>query len=818
MPGVTILFPVNGKGERFRRAGFTVQKPLIPIYRKPLFFHVVDRLALGPEDRLVLIHHRDNQELVDQVMQKYPFFHTVALPNETAGAAETVYQALLRLDPHSFPQRCLILDCDTFYTQDIVHDFRYSDANICFYMDRPVEEDPLFSYIDLTPDGQIQAIAEKQKISQHANTGAYGFADMASLATYCDQTIVEGRQSQGEFYLSCVIDRMLQDGVAWRGVEVVSEHVFSIGTPAQLQTFLAHSRTVLFDLDGTLVITDEAYYHTWHSILRQHEISLTREMYHEFIHGRNDRMVVYTLLPHLKDQVEMVTREKDIAFSSFIDKVQPIPGAMAFVQRTYQEGHQLCLVTNANRSAAESILRKFDIHRFFDGIIIGSECTQPKPFPDPYRAGLQLLDASPETTIIFEDSKPGILSALGVQPALLVCLSTGHTKEELLTLGAQIVLDAFPSDLSVATLWEAHIEHSFHTLRRQIQKTIEGSVEVVLHKEKLKGGYISDVLRGVASFQAAPSVHFIVKMENRKPSKLADMAVFLGLYEREYYFYEAISRYVPIQVPQFHGLVKNDQLETIGLCLEDLFQQSPPVVVNLDLNREPIHVTLTVVQNMAKLHANFWAKPLQKIFPQLRKPNHAAFRGWQSFLQERFPAFLQKWRHHISPLSISRIQWSIENFDRIQDHLSQEPFLTLCHGDIKSPNIFYQRHSSEHVDVFFIDWQYISHAKGTQDLVFFLIESFTPTRLQQIYRILMDYYYIQLQEQGVDASYSYDAFMTDVTFAACYFPLFVAVWFGTTKEEDLVDVNFPFFFIQRYDAFLMHCLPPHAEQLMHPSS
>jgi len=28
------------------------------------------------------------------------------------------------------------------------------------------------------------------------------------------------------------------------------------------------------------------------------------------------------------------------------------------------------------------------------------------------------------------------------------------------------------------------------------------------------------------------------------------------------------------------------------------------------------------------------------------------------------------------------------------------------------------------------------------------------------------------------------------------------MWFGTTPNEDLIDVNFPFFFLQRYVAFL----------------
>jgi len=38
--------------------------------------------------------------------------------------------------------------------------------------------------------------------------------------------------------------------------------------------------------------------------------------------------------------------------------------------------------------------------------------------------------------------------------------------------------------------------------------------------------------------------------------------------------------------------------------------------------------------------------------------------------------------------------------------------------------------------------------------------------------------------------------------AACYFPFFVTIWFGTTSKNDLIDINFPFFFIQKYLRFI----------------
>ena len=114
---------------------------------------------------------------------------------------------------------------------------------------------------------------------------------------------------------------------------------------------------------------------------------------------------------------------------------------------------------------------------------------------------------------------------------------------------------------------------------------------------------------------------------------------------------------------------------------------------------------------------------------------------------------------------------------------SAEP-LTLVHGDVKSPNIFYMGDTP-----CFIDWQYIAHGKGVQDIVFFMIESFSPERMKHLYPLFKNYYYVKLLEYGV-TDYSFAEYEKDWINAMYYFPFFVAVWFGTTPNSDLIDVNF----------------------------
>ena len=77
-----------------------------------------------------------------------------------------------------------------------------------------------------------------------------------------------------------------------------------------------------------------------------------------------------------------------------------------------------------------------------------------------------------------------------------------------------------------------------------------------------------------------------------------------------------------------------------------------------------------------------------------------------------------------------------------------------------------------------------------------MIESFTEEKVKQVYPTLSNYYYLQLLENGV-TEYSMKDYQSDIRNAMFYFPFFVAVWFGTTPAEDLIDINFPYFFIKR---------------------
>lgn len=547
----------------------------------------------------------------------------------------------------------------------------------------------------------------------------------------------------------------------------------------------------MFDLDGTIVITDEIYYEIWKKILLDYNIHLNKELYNKYIYGNSDTEVCNNL--GINYSINL-SENKDLYFSEYIHLIKVIPGFYDFIKKIHFSGYKICIVTNCNRITAELIINHINITNYISFIVIGSECNNPKPYPDPYIYAYNKfkdLIGVDIKSIIFEDSKTGILSAKGSSPMCLVGITTLYNKEDLLHY-VDLVFDNYENiDISVLLNYNKNIMDE-NRLIKYIKKSLKlNEDKIKIFTDKLKGGFISDIIK--LEFVKNDKIkNAVIKLENKNDNFLSKMACDLELYNREYYFYENVSKYVPIKIPIFYGLLKNNDYENIGIILENLFSKG--FSQNLNLNIESIDISLKIIDQLARLHSEFWNKDLKKIFNGLKKNNEFSFK-WNDFIKEKYPIFCNKW-NFLKKSHIEIFDKIIKNFDNIENELSSGN-LTLCHGDVKSANMFFDNEKNP----IFIDWQYLLIGKGTQDLVFFMIESFDETTIKKYYKLFIDYYYVKLQEYSVN-NYTKEEYLIDIKNSTMYFPFFVMIWFGTVSSDELIDKNFPYFFIKKYINFL----------------
>lgn len=140
----------------------------------------------------------------------------------------------------------------------------------------------------------------------------------------------------------------------------------------------------------------------------------------------------------------------------FLELVQtdltPVRGLVSLLRHASTSGWNMALVTNAPRPTVELMVAALGVEEWLPPSmwVLGVECDNPKPHPEPYLKGLSLCgDADPSTALVFEDSPSGVKAgvAAGVRT---VGVLTSQLEQTLLDVGASFGIPDFAAPL----LWQ----------------------------------------------------------------------------------------------------------------------------------------------------------------------------------------------------------------------------------------------------------------------------------------------------------------------------------------------------------------------------
>ncbi|CAF1095236.1 unnamed protein product [Adineta ricciae] len=294
---MNIIIPMGGIGNRFSKENYRFPKPLINIVGRPMLFWLFDHLETEDDDiiYLGLLENLDKQFNLSQRLKiEYPEkkFEKILLDFETRGAVETLFIVLQSMNPDRLKYKTISLDCDTIYFESILKKFRAvsNETNVSFYFEDH-QGKPIYSYLNIDENLKIIDVREKIMISNHANTGAYGFRSGQILKDYAIQLLDEAVGYSGEYYTTNLMKLMLQNNEDFRGIEIQKENFICVGTPDQLNEFLKLIKTkrsdqfqirqmrFCFDLDNTLV-SYPTIYGDYNSVEPIYEnIQLVKELY-----------------------------------------------------------------------------------------------------------------------------------------------------------------------------------------------------------------------------------------------------------------------------------------------------------------------------------------------------------------------------------------------------------------------------------------------------------------------------------------------------------------------------------------------------------
>ena len=795
-----ILIPLGGTGERFKINGYDKPKSLIDVNNKPILFHLLDNLTLtAPDVDFVYIPY--NKEYADYnfetlVKTKYPNiqFHFFKLLENTRGAVETINLSLKYLIDTEVINKdtdvpLLCVDGDNYYKSDIISKWGH-DNTVFIFNDKG--QDAKYSYIDIT-NNIVTNIVEKEKISDNACCGAYGFKSFLDVIKYSNYIIDNNIRNKNEFYVSTMINEMISDKHVFIGNVVLNKDYYSLGTPSQVNK---HGYTLLFDLDGTLVNTDDIYLAVWQEIFNKYNIqcNIDNEFFNFFIKGKSDEIFLRYLIPSISDtNMNEISILKD---KLFIDKINRscsnilIPGAIECM-----ETHKNCkigIVTSSNKSSATEILRKTGLADYISILVTSEDTLNHKPSPEPYLKAIELLSANDDKIVIFEDSYSGYTSARNTNVSNIVMVYNSDTCAEIMNSNTHKIDNYL--NFNIEDILSENTETKPH-IATIIQKYLNYMPlkSVDMGSQDIKTGYICDIQSYTLKFRNNTNESIILKINNIE-NELAVTAEMLNLYKNEEYFYQHISNNININVPKYYGTIDVDDNKR-GIILNNLNTKSGQFNINLNNN---VTVLLSVVREIANMHCKYWFNnpndiPINMIdIPKVNEIIH-----YKTLISDRYKTFITNNQTILNDVDIKILNDCYENFTINVNMVSSYP-ISFCHGDFKSANIFYENNKTPYI----LDWQYIQINKGISDIVFLLVESIEYD--ERLVQTVLNYYYYSIIETGIE--YTYETMMNDFKLNLQIFPFVVCVWFNSEDNDKLLDKVFPIKFMRNmlsyYHAFL----------------
>lgn len=172
-------------------------------------------------------------------------------------------------------------------------------------------------------------------------------------------------------------------------------------------------KAVLFDIDGTLVDSNDYHVTAWEEAFSEIDARFDRQIIHAQV-GKGTDMLVPTLLPEIDEDGEEQLGEahSHVFKSKFLNKVKPFPGARELLERVQQAGQRVVLASSASKAELEHYIELLDATGIVSETTCSDDVENTKPAPDIFATALKkVAPLSAEEVIVVGDTPYDIEAA-----------------------------------------------------------------------------------------------------------------------------------------------------------------------------------------------------------------------------------------------------------------------------------------------------------------------------------------------------------------------------------------------------------------------
>lgn len=207
---------------------------------------------------------------------------------------------------------------------------------------------------------------------------------------------------------------------------------------------------VIFDMDGVLVLTEQAHWESWLEAARPRGAQLSYAAFKSCFGRINPDCIPILFGPRSAEESVAIAEEKEAAFRRIVRATVPlVPGIVDFLSSLSKLNVRLAVGSSGPPENVKALLEGGRIAHFFGATVDGAQVQRGKPAPDVFLIGAQRLGVLPAACAVVEDAPVGIRAAVaaGMVP---IGVATTHPEADLRQAGATWI---FPEPAAIDPVW-----------------------------------------------------------------------------------------------------------------------------------------------------------------------------------------------------------------------------------------------------------------------------------------------------------------------------------------------------------------------------
>jgi HAD superfamily hydrolase (TIGR01509 family) len=183
--------------------------------------------------------------------------------------------------------------------------------------------------------------------------------------------------------------------------------------------------TILLDIDGTLVDSNEAHAHAWVDVGREIGQPVAYDEVRWLIGMGGDKVLprLTGLDPESDEGKQVLARRGEIFRSAYLPRLEAFAEARALLERMRADGFGLVVATSASEEDMSALLEQAQLADLLPLQASSADADESKPAPDIVHAALQRAQADAASALMLGDTPYDVSAArkAGVPIVALTC-------------------------------------------------------------------------------------------------------------------------------------------------------------------------------------------------------------------------------------------------------------------------------------------------------------------------------------------------------------------------------------------------------------